>query len=77
MSRVDGRKVSHEVRESIRFEAIQKWLDGASVQALSVEYSTDRSCIYRWIDRYKKGVSGRATPSTPIPTNSLFLNRLA
>ncbi len=55
MSRVDGRKVSHEVRESIRFEAIQKWLDGASVQALSVEYSTDRSCIYRWIDRYKKG----------------------
>ena len=55
MSKVGGRKVSHEVREDIQFEAIQKWLDGASVQTLSAEYSTDRSCIYRWIDRYNEG----------------------
>lgn len=55
MSRVDGRKVSHEVREAIRIEAIQKWLDGKSVAALSDEYSTDRSCVYRWIDRYNEG----------------------
>lgn len=55
MSRVDGRKVSHEVREAIRIEAVQKWLNGVSVSSLANEYSTHRSCIYRWIDRYNEG----------------------
>ena len=55
MSKVDGRKISHDVRESIRIEAIQKWLDGAKVQSLSEEYGTDSSCIYRWIYRYREG----------------------
>ena len=55
MSKVDGRKVSHDVREAIRIEAIQKWLDGAKVQSLSTEYATDSSCIYRWISRYRAG----------------------
>ena len=55
MSKVDGRKVSHDVREAIRIQAIQKWLDGAKVQRLSKEYGTDSSCIYRWISRYRAG----------------------
>ena len=55
MSRVDGRKLSHVVRESIRMEAIQKWLDGASVKAISELYSTDHTCVYDWIHRYKEG----------------------
>ncbi len=55
MSKVDGRKVSHDLREAIRIQAIQKWLDGAKVQRLSKEYGTDSSCIYRWISRYRAG----------------------
>ncbi|WP_153301889.1 helix-turn-helix domain-containing protein, partial [Endozoicomonas arenosclerae] len=55
MSKVDGRKISHEVRETIRMEAIQKWLDGATVKSLAEEYGTDESCIYRWTGRYRKG----------------------
>ena len=55
MSKIDGRKVSHSVREAIRIEAIQKWLDGETVTNLSQEYGTDTSCIYRWIGRYRKG----------------------
>ncbi len=55
MSKADGRKVSHDVREAIRIEAIQKWLDGAKAQCLSKEYPTDSSCIYHWISRYRSG----------------------
>ncbi|WBA81408.1 helix-turn-helix domain-containing protein [Endozoicomonas sp. GU-1] len=55
MSRIDGRKLSHTVRESIRMEAIQKWLDGASVKEISEIYSTDHTCVYDWINRYKEG----------------------
>lgn len=55
MSKVDGRKIPHEVREAIRIEAIHKWLDGATVKSLSEEYGTDESCIYRWIGRYRTG----------------------
>ena len=55
MSKVDGRKIPHEVREAIRVEAIKKWRDGATVKSLSEEYGTDESCIYRWISRFRKG----------------------
>lgn len=55
MSKVDGRKVPHEVREALRIEAIQQWLAGVKVKSLSEEYGTDKSCIYRWIGRYRKG----------------------
>ena len=47
MSKLDGRKVSHSLREAIRIEAIQKWIDGETVQNLFKEYGTDTSCIYR------------------------------
>ncbi len=42
MSKVGGRKISHKVRESIRVEAIQKWLDGAKVKHPSEEYCWSR-----------------------------------
>ncbi|MTI12274.1 helix-turn-helix domain containing protein [Sansalvadorimonas verongulae] len=47
--------MSHEVRETIRVEAIQKQLNGAKVKRFSEEYGTNESCIYRWIGRYRKG----------------------
>ena len=55
MSKIDGCKIPHRVRETIRMEAIQKWLDGATVKSLAEEYGTDESCIYRWTARYRKG----------------------
>ena len=47
MSKVDGRKIPHPVRESIRHEAIQKWIAGATVTQLSQEYGTDATCVRR------------------------------
>ncbi len=50
MSKVDGRKVSHDVREAIRIQAIQKWLDGAKVQRLSKERVWYRFLMYLPLD---------------------------
>ena len=55
MSKIDGRKISHNVRESIRMEAIQQWLGGATVPELSELYGTHPSCVYLWIERYEEG----------------------
>ncbi len=55
MSRIDGRKLSHQVREEIRYQVINEWLSGTIISELAVKYCTDKSCIYRWINRYKKG----------------------
>ena len=53
MSKVDGRKIPHPVLESIRHEAIQKWITGATVTQLSQEYGTDATCVRRWVRLYK------------------------
>ena len=53
MSKVDGRKIPHPVRESIRHEAIQKWIADATVTQLSQEYGTDATCVRRWVRLYK------------------------
>ncbi len=71
MSKVDGRKVSHDVRESIRIEAIQKWLDGIKVQSLSKEYATDSSFTYRWISSYHSDSIG-ALKTRPIAHSKKF-----
>ena len=47
MSKIDGRKIPHGVRETIRMEAIQKWLDGATVKSLAEKYGTDESWVVR------------------------------
>ncbi len=64
MSKVDDRKVSHDVKETIRIEAIHKWLDGAKVQRLSKEYCTNSSCIYRWWSVLKSYHIGRIALKT-------------
>ena len=71
MSKVDGCKVSQDVRKPIRIEAIQKQLDGAKVQSLSKEYAADSSCIYRWISHYRSGgMDAQKTRSTAHRKNS-------
>ena len=62
MSKVDGRKIPHPVREAIRHEAIQKWEKASTVVQLSEEYGTDPSCVRRWIRRFKaEGPAGLKT----------------
>lgn len=62
MSKVDGRKIPHSVREAIRHEAIQKWEKGTTVAQLSEDYGTDPSCVRRWIRRFKaEGLAGLKT----------------
>lgn len=55
MSKVDGRKISHPVREQIRFEAITDWLGGLSAPAVAIKYGTSKKIVYQWIARYQDG----------------------
>lgn len=55
MSKVDGRKISHAVREQIRFKAINEWLQGLSGPALAIKYGTSKKIVYQWIARYQEG----------------------
>ena len=41
MSKVDGRKVSHDVREAIRIEAIQKWAVGPGAEVTAEAAKND------------------------------------
>ena len=53
MSKADGRKIPHPVRESMRHEAIQKWIAGATVTQLSQKYGADATCVRCWVRLYK------------------------
>ena len=54
MSKIDGRKISHKVREKIRFDAIEDWKNGMNPTELSRKYGTSRKIVYSWIKRYKQ-----------------------
>ena len=68
MSKIDGRKIPHPVRESIRHEAIQKWIAGATVTQLSQEYGTDATCVRRWYKAH--GFEGLNTRSIAHSKNA-------
>jgi len=55
VSKVDGRKIPHSVREQIRFEAMADWQQGLAVTAVAAKYGTSRKIVYQWIDRYREG----------------------
>lgn len=55
MSKVDGRKIPHVVREKIRFEAIADWKKGIGPTALARKYGTSTKIVHAWINRYKDG----------------------
>lgn len=55
MSKIDGRKISDQDREKIRFEAIKDWLEGMKPTPLSRKYGTSTKIIHEWIGRYEKG----------------------
>ena len=56
MSKVDGRKVPHKVREAVRFKAINEWKQGATPTKLAKKYGTSRKIVYDWVNRYKERV---------------------
>ena len=53
MSKVDGRKISHKVREKIRFQAIEEWKSGIGSTELARKYGTSKKIVHDWINRYK------------------------
>lgn len=62
MSKVDGRKISHKVREQTRFRAIEDWINGMSPPALADKYGTSRKIVHQWIKRYEQdGYNGLKT----------------
>ena len=77
MSKVDGRKIPHPVREAIRHEAIQKWEKASTVVQLSEEYGTDPSCVRRWIRRFKaEGPAGlKLVPLLTVKMPSCHLSK--
>lgn len=55
MSKVDGRKIPHSVREKIRFEAIAEWQNGLSAPAVAIKHGTSKKIVYQWIARFQEG----------------------
>jgi len=55
MRKLDGRKIDHKTRESIRFEAIERINGGESPELIAKSLGFHRSCVYEWINRYEEG----------------------
>ena len=55
MNNIDGRRVSDQVREEIRFKAIKDWHLGMNPTNLARKYGTSRKIVYQWIERYNQG----------------------
>lgn len=51
----DGRTLSHEVSEFLRFEAIRRFKAGESPRFIIDNMGLNRTSIYRWIAAHKKG----------------------
>ena len=75
MSKVDGRKVPHKVREAVRFKAINEWKQGATPTKLARKYGTSIKIVYDLINRYKQdgydGLKTRTGKTGPAPRLSL------
>lgn len=51
----DGRKLSHEVNEFLRLEAIRRFKAGESPRSIIDSIGLHRTSIYRWLNAYKMG----------------------
>ena len=66
MMKRDGRMLSHEVLEELRFRAIELWRAEYAVKDIVVFCGFHHSVIYRWIKAYKQG-GKRALKRRPVP----------
>jgi transposase len=55
MMKIDGRKLSHAVREEIRIRAVKQVETGESPEVVVRALGFHRSCIYEWIANYQSG----------------------
>ena len=66
MNKKDGRAIPHAVREEIRKRAVSRVLAGESPAAVIEALGFHRSCIYDWLEQYRRyGEDGLETK--PIP----------
>jgi len=66
MMRLDGRKLSHKVREEIRIRAVKQVESGESPEEVIKALGFHRSCIYEWLAKYREG-GEEALRTKPIP----------
>ncbi|MCX4027455.1 transposase [Endozoicomonas sp. SM1973] len=69
MTKIDGRKLSHEELEKIRIAAVKRVHAGESPELVIKSIGFHRSCIYDWLSQYKvHGEDGlKAKPITGRP----------
>lgn len=69
MKKNDARKIDRKRLEAIRIDAVQKVIEGASPEAVIRELGMHRSCIYDWLNQYRKGgieaLKSRKAPGQP------------
>lgn len=66
MKKLDGRKLSHKVREEIRIRAVEQVESGESPEDVINALGFHRSCIYEWLAKYREG-GEEALRTKPIP----------
>lgn len=54
-SRLDGRKINHKTRETIRLRAVQQVQNGESPENITKALGYSRRCIYQWLAAYRSG----------------------
>jgi len=73
MKTLDGRKLKHEVLEALRIRAVLAVEGGESPEAVIKSLGFTRSCIYKWIAKYREG-GIEALKSKPLTGRPLKLN---
>jgi transposase len=59
METFDGRKLNHSAREAIRIRAVQRIIDGESLEVIAKTLGYHRSAVYQLLNRYKAaGIDG-------------------
>lgn len=66
MMKRDGRKLSHEVLEELRFRAIELWRARYTVKDIVAFCGFHHSVVYRWIKAYQQA-GQRALKRRPVP----------
>ena len=79
MRETDGRKLKHDVLESLRIRAVHRVEQGESPEMVIKALGMNRRTIYKWIARYREGgVDGlKATPLSGRPLKLSGAKQLA
>lgn len=69
LSRVNGYTISHETLEEMRMTGVRMIQQGHRVEDIASWMRLHRSCVFRWVQRYRRGGSEalRSTRATGAP----------